>query len=338
MEQNNAIVLFQEKQVRRVWHNDEWYFVILDVIHVLTDSSNSSDYLKKLRKRDLELSKGWGQIVTPLLVDTEGGKQKLNCTNRQSLLRIIMSIPSPKAEPFKLWLAQVGEERIQEIENPELAIERIRELYKAKGYSDKWIATRLKSVDTRKELTKEWQERGVKGGQEYAILTAEISKATFGLTPSEHKELKPLYTQNPRDHMTNLELIFSMLGEKATRMVAVKDDAKGAISRVQTLEKYAPNKSISLSYAPNIIELETKKYILNFPLRCNLEHEDDYYIITCEMLDIIGTGLTQEDAEINFNQEFDFIYTRYHELNDENLSNRILNIKKILQIAVKSVE
>ncbi len=227
MEQNKTIVLFQEKQVRRVWHHDEWYFALTDVIQVLTDSVNPTDYLKKLRKRDSELSKGWGQLVTPLSVNTEGGKQRMNCINRQNLLRLIMSIPSSKAEPFKLWLAQVGEERIQEIENPELGIERIRELYKAKGYTDEWIASRLKSIDIRKELTKEWQQGGVKDGQEYAILTAEIAKATFGLTPSEHKELKQLDRQNLRDHMTNLELIFSMLGEEATRSVTIKDNAQG---------------------------------------------------------------------------------------------------------------
>lgn len=227
MAQNQAAILFQEKQVRRVWHDEMWYFVLTDVIQALTDSINPTDYLKKIRKRDPDLSKGWGQIVTPLLVDTEGGKQKVNCINRQNLLRLIMSIPSPKAEPFKLWLAQVGEERIQEIENPELGIERIRELYKAKGYPDEWITRRLKSIEIRKELTDEWQKRGVKEGHEYAILTAEIAKATFGLTPSEHKELKQLDKENLRDHMTNFELIFTMLGEDATRALAERDDAQG---------------------------------------------------------------------------------------------------------------
>ncbi len=227
MEQNQTIILFQEKQVRRVWHNDEWYFVLNDVIQVLTESTKPKQYLQNLKRRDTELKKGGIQIEHPLLVNTEGGIQKMNCANRQNLLRLIMSIPSPKAEPFKLWLAQVGEERIQEIENPELGIERIRELYKAKGYTEEWITSRLKSIGIRKELTKEWQQRGVKDGQEYAILTAEIAKATFGLTPSEHKELKQLDRQNLRDHMTNLELIFSMLGEEATRTVAIKDDTQG---------------------------------------------------------------------------------------------------------------
>ena len=227
MEQKQAIILFQEKKVRRTWHDEQWYFVVTDIVQILTDSSNPTDYLKKLRKRDPELNKGWGQIVTLLSVDTEGGKQRMNCMSRQNLLRLIMSIPSPNAEPFKLWLAQMGEQHIEEIENPERGIERIRELYKAKGYTEEWITSRLKSIDIRKQLTEEWQKRDVKEGQEYAILTAEIAKATFGLTPSEHKELKNLDKQNLRDHMTNLELIFTMLGEESTRLVVVKDDAQG---------------------------------------------------------------------------------------------------------------
>lgn len=227
MKQNNSIAIFQEKQIRRVQHQEEWYFVIIDVIQILTDSNNPTDYLKKLRKRDPEINKGWGQIVTPLSVDTEGGKQRINCINRQNLLRLIMSIPSPKAEPFKLWLAQVGEQHIQEIENPELGIERIREIYRAKGYTDEWIENRLKSIDIRKQLTDAWKNRNVKEGQEYAILTAEIAKATFGLSPTEHAQYKGLEKQNLRDHMTSLELIFTMLGEEATRTIAVQEDAQG---------------------------------------------------------------------------------------------------------------
>ncbi len=224
MERNKAIVLFQEKQVRRVWHHDKWFFSVIDVIEVLTDSTQPQTYWGMLKKRENQLI----TICEKLKFLAPDGKMRpTDCANTEGLLRIIMSIPSPKAEPFKLWLAQVGEERIQEIENPELGIERIRELYKAKGYTDEWIASRLKSIDIRKELTKEWQQRGVKEGQEYAILTAEIAKATFGLTPSEHKELKQLDSQNLRDHMTNLELIFSMLGEEATRSVTIKDDAQG---------------------------------------------------------------------------------------------------------------
>ncbi len=227
MEQNNKIVLFQEKQIRRVWNEEQWYFVIEDVVQILTDSSNPKGYIRDMRRRDVQLSEGWGQIAHTLSIETKGGKQKMNCANTEGVFRILMSIPSPKAEPFKLWLAQVGRERIDEIENPELGIERIREIYKAKGYADEWIDTRLKSIDIRKQLTDEWKGRGVKEGQEYSILTAEIAKATFGLSPSEHKDLKGLDKQNLRDHMTNLELIFTMLGEETTRRISVKDDAQG---------------------------------------------------------------------------------------------------------------
>lgn len=227
MDQENKIVIFQEKQIRRVWHNDEWWYVILDIVAGLTDSKNPSGYLKDMRRRDKELAKGWGQIATPLLVETKGGKQKINCANTEGIFRIIQSIPSPKAEPFKQWLAKVGYERVQEIENPELAAQRAREYYKALGYDDKWIETRIQSIQVRGQLTDEWKDRDVKEGLEYAILTAEISKATFGLKPSEYKALKNLNRENLRDHMTNLELIFTMLGEEQTRQEAIKDDAQG---------------------------------------------------------------------------------------------------------------
>jgi DNA-damage-inducible protein D len=225
------IKLFESKQIRTVWNqaDEKWYFVVADVIQVLTETPNPSDYIKKMRKRDEELSKGWGQFVTPLSVDTAGGKQKLNCANAKGLLRIIQSIPSPKAEPFKLWLAQVGSDRLDEIENPELATHRTRELYKLKGYPDDWIEKRMRSIAIREELTEEWKNRGVKEQKEYAILTAEISKATFGLTPSEYKKVKRLKSQNLRDHMTDLELIFSMLGEASTTAIVKTKNPKGFI-------------------------------------------------------------------------------------------------------------
>jgi DNA-damage-inducible protein D len=225
------IKLFESKQIRTVWNEAEqkWYFVVADVIQVLTDTPNPSDYIKKMRKRDELLSQGWGQLVTPLLVDTTGGKQNLNCANAQGLLRIIQSIPSPKAEPFKLWLAQVGSDRLDEIENPELATQRTRELYKLKGYPDDWIEKRMRSIAIREELTDEWKTRGVKEQKEYAILTAEISKATFGLTPSEYKKVKGLKSQNLRDHMNDLELIFSMLGEASTTAIVKTKNPKGFI-------------------------------------------------------------------------------------------------------------
>ena len=167
MEQNNKIVLFQEKQIRRVWDNDQWWFVIEDVVQILTDSSNPKGYIRDMRRRDTQLSEGWGQIAHTLSIETKGGKQKMNCANTEGVFRILMSIPSPKAEPFKLWLAQVGRERMEEIENPGLGIERVKEIYRAKGYSNEWIDTRLKSIDIRKQLTEEWKGRGVKEGQEF---------------------------------------------------------------------------------------------------------------------------------------------------------------------------
>jgi hypothetical protein len=223
------IKLFESRQIRSVWDEQEqkWYFVVEDVVAVLTDSSDPKQYLKRMRLRDAELAKGWVQIVPTLLVETAGGKQKMGCANAQGLLRIIQSIPSPKAEPFKLWLAKVGSDRLDEIENPELATQRTRELYKLKGYPDDWIEKRMRSIAIREQLTDEWKSRGVKENLEYAILTAEISKATFGLTPTEYKKFKGLKSQNLRDHMTDLELIFSMLGEASTKEIVVNTNPEG---------------------------------------------------------------------------------------------------------------
>jgi len=226
------IALFQRKEVRRVIHNNEWWFVITDVVAVLTDSVDASDYSKKLRKRDPSLSdafKGGGQIAPPLGLefDTAGGRQMLQCWNTEGIFRLIQSIPSPKAEPFKRWLARVGYERVQEIEDPELATKRTRALYQAKGYSADWVEKRMRSIAIRDELTDEWKKRGVKEQREYAILTAEISKATFGLTPTEYVEFKRLKRENLRDHMSDLELIFSMLGEAATKEIARNRDTQG---------------------------------------------------------------------------------------------------------------
>jgi DNA-damage-inducible protein D len=228
MEQIDKIIIFQEKQIRRIWHNEEWWFAVADVVETLTDSTDVKQYIKKMRSRDAQLDSNWGTICTPLLMLAPDGKmRKTNAANSQGVFRLVQSIPSAKAEPFKQWLAQVGYERVQEIENPELAAERARELYKAKGYPDEWIDMRLKSIDVRQHLTDEWKGRGVQEGMEYAILTAEIARATFGVTPTEHKEIKGLVRENLRDHMTNLELIFTMLGEESTRQSAVLNDAEG---------------------------------------------------------------------------------------------------------------
>lgn len=213
------MALFEGKKIRKTWHNGKWWFVIVDVIVALTDSVQPEGYLKDMRRRDQVLSEGWVQIATPLAIPTAGGKQKINCASTEGILRIIQSIPSSKAEPFKLWLAKVGYERIQEIEDPELATKRTREIYKAKGYPDVWIEKRMRGIEIRATLTDTWKEHGVKESKEYEILTAEISKATFGMTPGEYKKHKGLKHENLRDHMNDLELIFSMLGEASTTAI-----------------------------------------------------------------------------------------------------------------------
>ncbi len=226
------LALFQRKEIRRVIHQNEWWFVITDIVAALTDSANPQGYFKDMRKRDLQLAealKGGGQIAPPLGLEfeTTGGRQLLQCWNTEGIFRLIQSIPSPKAEPFKRWLAKVGYERIQEIEDPELATKRTRAIYQAKGYSDDWIEKRMRSIAIRDELKDEWKKRGVKEQREYAILTSEISKATFGFTPAEYAEFKKLKRQNLRDHMAGLELIFSMLGEAATTEIARNKDTQG---------------------------------------------------------------------------------------------------------------
>ena len=226
------IILFEEKHVRRAWNQAEekWYFAIVDVIAVLTGSVDPGAYWRKLKER---LKKEGNQTVTNchgLKMTAADGKQRLtDVADTEQLLRLIQSIPSPKAEPFKLWLAQVGYERLEEIENPELAAKRTREIYEQKGYSEEWIEKRMRGIAVRDELTDEWKKRGVKEQKEFAILTAEISKATFGMTPAEYKDFKTLANpkENLRDHMSDLELIFTMLGEASTTEIAKKKDAQG---------------------------------------------------------------------------------------------------------------
>ena len=224
----NNIKLFQEKKIRSMWNEEEqqWYFSVVDVVGVLTDSVNPTDYLKKMRKRDEELATYLGTNCpqVEMLTDT-GKKRKTLAANVQALFRIIQSISSPKAEPFKLWLAQVGYERVQEIENPELAQERMKELYEQKGYLKDWIDKLLRGIAIRQNLTDEWKERGITEKSDYAILTAEISKATLGLSPPDYKIYKGLTkkNQNLRDHMSDLELIFTMLGERVTTEISQKE-------------------------------------------------------------------------------------------------------------------
>ena len=224
MENVDKIALFEEKHIRKMWHNGEWYFSVVDVIEVLTDSPKPSNYWDTMKRRDPQISAICGKLK---MKGIDGKSYATAAANTEGLLRIIMSVPSPKAEPFKLWLAQVGKERIEETENPELSFERMTEMYRAKGHTDKWIKERMQSITTRKELTDEWKNRGVKEGQEYGILTATIAKGTFGLTPSEHSQLKGLERQNLRDHMTPFELILTALSEEATRFLTVREDAQG---------------------------------------------------------------------------------------------------------------
>lgn len=275
------IKLFEDKKVRSKWNEAEekWYFSVQDVVEILTNSSDVKQYIKKMLSRDELLKTNWGTICTLVEMEAaDGKKRKIQAADSKGLLRIIQSIPSQKAEPFKLWLAQVGADRLEEIENPELATQRTRELYKLKGYSDDWIEKRMRSIAIREELTEEWKNRGVKVQKEYAILTAEISKATFGITPSQYKKIKNLKSQNLRDHFTDLELIFSMLGEASTTAIVRTQNPKGFIQNkkaakqggdvagkarkdleTKTGEKVVSSKNYLLQPLPKKIEKGKKK-------------------------------------------------------------------------------
>jgi hypothetical protein len=226
-EEDTHIAIFKGKAIRRKWFDNRWWFVATDIIAALTDSKDPSGYLKDMRRRDEGFDEGWGQIATPLKIMTSGGEQTTNCVSTEGAFRLIQSIPSKKAEPFKRWLARIGYERIQEIENPELAQERMKKLYELKGYSKEWIEKRLRGIAIRQELTDEWKNRRIQKEIEFAILTNEISKATFGKTVEEYKKFKKLNRENLRDHMDDLELIFTMLGEAATTRIAKSKDALG---------------------------------------------------------------------------------------------------------------
>jgi hypothetical protein len=229
MSEEHITTSFDKSTIRRVWDEEsqQWYFAIVDIIQTLTETPEPSKYWYKMRKREkeLELSPDWRKFSMKSLNNNRS--YQTDCATVQGIFRIIQSIPSPKAEPFKQWLAKVGYERLQEIDEPALAAQRARELYRAKGYSDEWIDSRLQSIDIRNELTNEWSQRDVKEGLEYAILTAEISQGTFGVKPGEHKELKGLKRQSLRDHMSRAELVFTMLGELSTTEIAREDDAQG---------------------------------------------------------------------------------------------------------------
>ena len=277
----SSIKLFEEKKVRSVYNEQEekWYFSVIDVIQVLTDSTVLKRYWSDLKKKiSKEGSQAYDKIVH-LKMTAEDGKNRVTDTaDTETMLRLIQSIPSPKAEPFKQWLAQVGAERIAEIENPELAQARIRETYKAKGYSDEWIDKRIRGILVRDELTNEWKQRGVKEGKEYAILTAEISKATFGIIPSEYKKLKGLTkaTENLRDHMTDLELIFTMLGEASTTEIAKNRNAKGFVENHKAAKaggNVAGNarKELEKKSGKKIVSKENFKQLTESPKKKKLE-------------------------------------------------------------------
>lgn len=260
-EAEHHLVVFNKKEIRRVLHNNEWWFSIIDVVEVLSGTDRPRKYWADLKKKLIE-NEGFGELSEKIgqlkLLAPDGKLRETDCSNTETLFRIIQSIPSPKAEPFKRWLAKVGYERVQEIDDPELASKRARALYRAKGYSEAWIEKRLRGIVIREELTDEWKNREVGGDREYAILTAEISKATFGFTPSEYKELKGLERENLRDHMNDLELIFTMLGEASTTEIAKQDDSQG----------FEQNKSAAVrggrvaGNARRELEVQTKKSVV----------------------------------------------------------------------------
>jgi len=230
MTQETAIKLFEQQQVRTQWdeETEKWYFSVQDIVQVLSDSKDVKQYIKKIRSRNTELNNNWGTICTPVeMLAADGKKRKIQAADTEGILRIIQSIPSKKAEPFKLWLAAVGAERIEETENPELAFDRAMETYLAKGYSKEWINQRLKSIEVRKELTDEWHERGMKKGLEYAILINEITKAWAGKDVKEYKKIKGLKKENLRDNMSNLELVLNMLAEASTTEISKEKQPKG---------------------------------------------------------------------------------------------------------------
>lgn len=230
MDENNSIQLFEDRKIRTAWdeEKEEWYFSVQDVVAVLSESTDPKQYIKKMRARDPQLSANWGTICTPVQMLAADGKQrKVQAANTEGILRIIQSIPSPKAEPFRRWLAQVGRERIEETIDPEQAIDRALETYLKKGYSEDWIHQRILSIRVRNELTAEWQARGVEQGREYAILTDEITKAWSGMTTRQYKNLKGLKKENLRDNMSTLEIVLNMLAETTTTELSKAHQPEG---------------------------------------------------------------------------------------------------------------
>lgn len=268
---DNKLALFEEKEIRKVWENNKWYFSIEDVVFVLTDSKNPKQYISKLRKRDEMLSHGWVQIVHTLKMSTNGGKQKINCADTEGILRIIQSIPSPKAEPFKRWLAQVGSERIEEINNPELAMDRMKQIYEKKGYFKSWIEQRERGISTRHNLTDEWKDRGVKVEKDYAILTNEIYRLGFGFSAKDYKSIKGLHeSQNLRDSMTNIELALTNLGEATAVEFHKKNNSQG----LKQLKEDMNKSGTVLNKAKKAIEKELERPIVTSENHIELTQND----------------------------------------------------------------
>ena len=273
---SEELQLFEGKRIRHIYdeENNKWYFSIEDIVKILTNSINPKDYIKKLRKRDEELSEGWGQIVTPLKMQTAGGLQKVNCADMAGIFRIIQSIPSKKAEPIKQWLAKVGQERVQEMADPTTAIDRARETYKKLGRSDKWIQQRMTGQETRNKLTDYWKDHEITEGKQYAILTNIIHQEWSGLSVKEHKNLKGLKSQNLRDHMSEAELIFTALAELSTRQIAESENATGMEENKASAKKGGK----IAKEAREKLELQTGRNVVtgdNFlPLKKNKAIED----------------------------------------------------------------
>ncbi|MEK7184578.1 MAG: Bro-N domain-containing protein, partial [Patescibacteria group bacterium] len=261
MEKIKEIALFEGREIRKVWHNEKWYFSISDVVFVLTDSNDVKQYIKKMRERDNELSINWGTICTLLeVMSKDDKKRKENMSNLEGIFRIIQSIPSPKAEPIRLWLARVGTERLEEIQDPELAINRAKETYERKGYPKEWIDKRMRGINVRHSLTDEWKNRGVKKGQEFAILTDEIYKGTFDMTANGYKKHKSLDKEhNLRDHMNDIELILTMLGEATTTKFTQDRDSQ----EFKELHKDAKDGGGVAGRTRKDIESQTKKGVID---------------------------------------------------------------------------
>ena len=254
------LIVFEQKPIRHIEYEGEMYFSVVDVIETLTDSKNPNRYWTDLKRRsEKESGQSYAFCVSLKLKGSDGKFYKTDCANTEGVFRIIQSVPSPKAEPFKMWFASLGKQELDEMNDPELGFDRLREIYQAKGYTDEWIKQRLQTINTRKQLSDEWKKRGIKEGQEYSILTAVIAKGTFGMTPSEHKDLKGLEKQNLRDHMTDLELIFTALGEAATKIYTEDTDAQGFEENQYAAEKGGN----AAGNARRTFETDTKRQVIS---------------------------------------------------------------------------